>query len=53
MMQILLPIHILAGTITLLSAIMAVLSEKGKKLSDCRVIQNSELELQIKSIHNP
>ena len=32
MMQILLPIHILAGTIALLSAIMAVLSEKGKKL---------------------
>ena len=31
-MQILLPIHILAGTIALLSAIMAVLSEKGKKL---------------------
>ena len=32
MMQILLPIHILSGTIALLSAIMAVLSEKGKKL---------------------
>ena len=32
MIQILLPIHILAGTIALLSAIMAVLSEKGKKL---------------------
>ena len=32
MMQILLPIHILAGTIALFSAIMAVLSEKGKKL---------------------
>ena len=32
MMQILLPIHILAGTIALLSAIMAILSEKGKKL---------------------
>ena len=31
-MQILLPIHILAGTIALLSAIMAILSEKGKKL---------------------
>ena len=31
-MQILLPIHILAGTIALLSAIIAVLSEKGKKL---------------------
>ena len=31
-MQILLPIHILAGTIALLSAIVAVLSEKGKKL---------------------
>ena len=31
-MQILLPIHILAGTIALFSAIMAVLSEKGKKL---------------------
>ena len=31
-MQILLQIHILAGTIALLSAIMAVLSEKGKKL---------------------
>jgi len=32
MMQILLPIHILAGTIALLSAIMAILCEKGKKL---------------------
>jgi len=32
MMHILLPIHILAGTIALLSAIMAILSEKGKKL---------------------
>ena len=32
MMQILLPIHILGGTIALLSAIMAILSEKGKKL---------------------
>ena len=31
-MQILLPIHILAGTIALLSAIMAILSEKGKKI---------------------
>jgi MFS superfamily sulfate permease-like transporter len=32
MMQILLPIHILAGTITLLCAALAVSSEKGKKL---------------------
>ena len=32
MMQILLPIHILGGTIALLSAIMAILSEKGKKI---------------------
>ena len=32
MMQILLPIHILAGTIALLCAAMAVSSEKGKKL---------------------
>ena len=32
MMQILLPIHILAGTIALLCAVMAVSSEKGKKL---------------------
>lgn len=32
MMQILLPMHILAGTIALLSSIVAVLSEKGKKL---------------------
>ena len=32
MMQILLIIHILAGTIALLSAIVAILSEKGKKL---------------------
>ena len=32
MMQILLPIHILAGTIALLSAIMAILSEKGEKI---------------------
>ena len=34
MMQILLIIHILAGTIALLSAIVAVLSEKGKKIQD-------------------
>ena len=32
MMQILLPIHILAGIITLLCAALAVTSEKGKKL---------------------
>ena len=32
MMQILLPIHILGGTIALLSAIMAILSEKGEKI---------------------
>ena len=32
MMQILLPIHILAGTIALLCAALAVTSEKGKKL---------------------
>ncbi len=32
MMQILLPIHILAGTIALLCAALAVISEKGKKL---------------------
>ena len=32
MMQILLPIHILGGTIALLSAIMAILSEKSKKI---------------------
>ena len=32
MMQILLPIHILGGAIALLSAIMAILSEKGKKI---------------------
>ena len=32
MMQILLPIHILAGTIALLCAAMAVSSEKGKKI---------------------
>ena len=31
-MQILLPIHILAGTIALVSALLAVLSEKGKRL---------------------
>ena len=32
MMQILLPIHILAGTIALLCAALALISEKGKKL---------------------
>ena len=32
MMQVLLPIHILAGTIALLCAALAVVSEKGKKL---------------------
>ena len=31
-MQILLPLHILAGTIALVSAVLAVLSEKGKRL---------------------
>ena len=31
-MQILLPIHILAGTIALVSALLAVLTEKGKRL---------------------
>ncbi len=32
MMQVLLPIHILAGTIALIGAALAVSSEKGKKL---------------------